>query len=168
MPSLIHYRLLPIATTIPPATLSVESIVIPFVVPKTVPSLETNVNRQGWAVRGATSLPWQSGYPNHVWFPTPSVRQIVARAAVQDTIGDIPAFGPNTSYSLTFDGPALECNHATETQQALMYHYKNNMTHFINVTEYDSEWDSSAWLVSLHPVVVSKAMVALHCRIAIS
>lgn len=168
--SLLYYRLLPIAATIPPATLSVASIAVPYVVQRVVPSLQTNVNREGWTVnRDYRSSPWKQTRLRN-WYPTPSVRQIVARAAVQSTIEDILAFGPNTSYSLTFPGPALKCNYATETQQALMDHYKtkNNATiRFINVTEFEQD-QKGLQLVSLPPAICSKSescSASLKCNV---
>lgn len=151
--SLICHRLLPIATTIPPATLSVASVVVPFVVRTTVPTLQTNVNRGGW------TSDWSKNAMRY-WSPTPSVQQLVARAAVDTTMGDIPAFGSNTSYSLTFPGPALKCDDATEIQQALMDHYKNNVTsRFINATEYEQDLDprvKNCQLVGLPPISLIK------------
>ena len=101
-----------------------------------MPTLQTNINK-GWSVdTGAGEKLFNSLV--YYWTPTAWVRQIVARAAVDVVIGDISMPGPNTSYSLVFPGPALQCNYATEIQENLFTYYKNNVTEdFQNTTDYD-------------------------------
>jgi hypothetical protein len=90
-------RLLPFSTPLPPATLSITSLVVPFVMQTYVPTLQANVNK-GWV----TDLAADSSTGE--WEPTVSVQQIVARAAIDSMIGDIPSVGPNASYTLDSQG----------------------------------------------------------------
>jgi hypothetical protein len=130
------YRALPIATTIPPATLAVDNVIVPFVMRTWVPTLMTNVHNS-WTID-------MSNNRSLYWTPTSWVRQITARTAIDSVIGDIPSPATNMSYGLEFPGPAMKCDYANQAQQGLFeYYYQNqvNQTMEAMITNYNNTAD---------------------------
>jgi hypothetical protein len=81
------------------------------------------------------------------WEPPAYVRQVVAQAAIDGVIGDIPSIAPNATYSLAFPGPALTCDYATPAQQKLFEYYKANSSQKYSTAGY-TVWDD--YLVRLN------------------
>ncbi|KAI9367748.1 hypothetical protein BJX61DRAFT_537806 [Aspergillus egyptiacus] len=97
----ISYRLIPLVTVITPSTLSVQSTVGSSFLQKPIPTMDYEPYKYITRSNGGVGGPSQS-----------LTRQIL-NSVVQGSILDIPAPAPNSSYTLEFIGPHIQCQNAS-------------------------------------------------------
>lgn len=102
------FRLIPIASIITPATLSVAGgLGAAKVEPRSVPSLDfQNLNFVA-GMPGSYNSPGWNTY--EYTGPSALARQIAMQVGVQGTVLPITAPAPNSSWDLTFRAPSIRC-----------------------------------------------------------
>lgn len=122
--------LLPIASIITPATLSVDSVSFDKFVPRRVPridfastnfanlgsglSVNTNFNHDDLGP-GSTEVQPVVDHYNMYAGPMPEVQKVTAGAAAQGAISSIEPPSTNSSWTLKFHGPAIVCDKVDQT-----------------------------------------------------
>ncbi|KAE9377411.1 hypothetical protein N431DRAFT_453756 [Stipitochalara longipes BDJ] len=133
---------LPLAALIPPATLSITASVYTETRPFPVPMLDWA--SPAWGPGNAT---YEGTFKPDAVDPSPLIRKIASEAAEGTAVVPLAAPTANSSYSLQFFGPTLQCSDANYSQQAvfdsyMMTYAKQRDTfifpqlteHFINIT----------------------------------
>ncbi|KAL4938422.1 hypothetical protein BDV06DRAFT_56657 [Aspergillus oleicola] len=110
---------IPLVTVVTPSTLSVESTLGSILHQQQMPAIDytfTKFYTQG------------NGGPTG---PQPSVTRFVTGAVIQGTIPNIPAPAPNSSYTLSFHGPLIQCtNSSANTSQQVQDWARHNYAHY--------------------------------------
>ena len=118
-------RLLPIAAVIPPGTLTVGVNYTNTPTPLRVPVIDYE------------SLLWVVQEPS-AYTLSPLVLGLALQSAISGDVISIPAPAPNSSYSLSFYGPSLNCGPVADTSRQYVFDYFNfNLR--TNQTEHGSE-----------------------------
>ncbi|PSN67106.1 hypothetical protein BS50DRAFT_676739 [Corynespora cassiicola Philippines] len=134
--------LLPIATVIPPATLTVSNMIVPFVTQLSVPTLQTNVNYWTQNMQEKHHHDQDGSNWTPLWEPTSYVRQAIAQAAMENIIRGFLPMSLNMSYTIMFPGPSLQCGTASVTQKLLFDNYMRNQSYVTSLTNRDKQMSS--------------------------
>ncbi|KAL4773036.1 hypothetical protein BDW60DRAFT_206790 [Aspergillus nidulans var. acristatus] len=111
--------LIPIIAVFTPSALSVQSSIASTVSPMSIPSILWNAKLfAGWngrLVNGQPMSAWASVKPN--------VTRVVTATAVQGSVLSLSAPAVNSSYTLNFHGPSLQCTNSTSLHHTVVEYY---------------------------------------------
>ncbi|KAL5001675.1 hypothetical protein BDV10DRAFT_148449 [Aspergillus recurvatus] len=100
---------IPLVTVVTPSTLSVRSTIGTLLQEQQMPAVDFDFDK---------FYTMDDGGPTG---PTPSVSRFITGAVIQGTIPSIPAPAPNSSYSLTFSGPLIQCSNSSANVSQQVY-----------------------------------------------
>ncbi|CBF79132.1 hypothetical protein AN7077.2 [Aspergillus nidulans FGSC A4] len=118
-PLVYDIRLIPIIAVFTPSALSVQSSIASTVSPMSIPSILWNAKLfAGWngrLVNGQPISAWASVKPN--------ITRVVTATAVHGFVLSLSAPAVNSSYTLNFHGPSLQCTNSTSLHHAVVEYY---------------------------------------------
>ncbi|KAL4744153.1 hypothetical protein BDV11DRAFT_165839 [Aspergillus similis] len=100
---------IPLVTVVTPSTLSVRSTIGTMIQEQQMPAIDFDFDK---------FYTMDDGGPSG---PTPSVSRFITGAVIQGTIPSIPAPAPNSTYSLTFFGPLIQCSNSSANVSQQVY-----------------------------------------------
>ncbi|KAL4925510.1 uncharacterized protein BDV17DRAFT_183888 [Aspergillus undulatus] len=110
---------IPLVTVVTPSTLSVESTTGHIVHQQQMPAIDWTFSKfYTMSMGGPTG-------------PTPSVSRFITGTVIQGSIPNIPAPAPNSSYSLSFHEPLIQCsNSSANISQQVQDWARENYAHY--------------------------------------
>lgn len=131
-------RLLPIASIITPATLSIRSAAItpPPILPVDVPNIDFR------SLSFVAPMSW-TGYAFNYAGPSEAVSRVTKAVLAQGVILRFDTSAVNASWTVDFNGPSLKCDHMSGTQ---LQRIRRNIQYAVDY----KQWFYTSWFPNSH------------------
>ncbi|KAL4883789.1 hypothetical protein BJY04DRAFT_24461 [Aspergillus karnatakaensis] len=125
---------IPLVTVVTPSTLSVESTIGTIVQEQQLPAIEFSFDKFYSLADGGPTA------------PTPSVSRFMTGGIIQGSILNIPAPAPNSSYTLDFYAPLIQCsNSSAEVNKQVRTWAHENYGQYTSFMAFTPSSDNISW-----------------------